>query len=361
MLLTKLEVPSSLNYIAAFVTMSCSLRCSYCINDPAQADHRSDLFPMQNANSHVGLTPDEWITAINRLPVRQDLPISLCGGEPTLFYGNNGLSTIVNNTDNYYDLLTNMGNMKFFEQLRSPQQLQRNSPYPSIRVSWHEAEMNRAYGGISDLVQRCESLSKFGFTVTGSSNTSDVGIYMVAFPENHVPDKQEYENRVPFEVKEFLGTYDGRLYGTYAYPHSTDLVSSGKHHTTIECDCLTFELLVDPMGFIWSCHNFLYTAWANGGLKKEFLELKKQNYNFVDNQGIFKYTPSKPIGHALDPKLELTVLGETRHCDRYGECIGCDTKAKRQHHKEGSEYTGQSNYSSVKIENIKWPLGFKHD
>lgn len=358
MLLPKLKVPDSLNYIGAFVTMSCNLKCSYCINDPEQADHRSELFPMQNASSHIGLTPDEWVQAINRLPVREDLPITLCGGEPTIYYGNSGLSTIVNNTENYYDLLTNMGNMKFFEQLSSPKQLQRNSPYPSIRVSWHESEMNRAYNGISDLVKRCESLSNFGFTVT-DSNTSDVGIYMVAHPSNTKPDASEYAYRVLFGTKEFLGTHEGKLYGTYAYKHSTDLVSSGKHHTTLECDCLTYELLIDPMGFIWSCHNFLYQAWANGGLKKEFFDLKKQSYNFVDNHGIFKYTPSKPIGHILDPKLELTVLGEMRHCDRYGECIGCDTKLKTSHFKEGS--TIQNNYSSVKIENIKWPDGFNND
>jgi len=224
---------------------------------------------MENASSHKGLTPEQWVTAINRLPVKQDLPLTLCGGEPTIYYNGNGLNYILDHTEHYYDLLTNMGHMKFFKNLGSNvKKLQRNSPYPSIRVSWHEEEMNRTWSnGFEELVSRCKQLEDYGFEVSPEQSKSDVGIYMVEFPTNHTPEGAE-NCPVPFETKEFLGIYDGKLYGTYAYPHSTDLVKSGIWPTTLECDCQTNELLIDSFGFIWSCHNYLYNSYIGKGLSE---------------------------------------------------------------------------------------------
>ena len=68
------------NYVAFFLTLSCNLKCPYCIN-------------IHNGGSRVsqahrnGLTAEEWIKAANRLVLRDDLPLTLQGGEPTLHKG----------------------------------------------------------------------------------------------------------------------------------------------------------------------------------------------------------------------------------------------------------------------------------
>ena len=71
--------------------------------------------------------------------------------------------------------------------------------------------------------------------------------------------------RLPFEGKEFLGVYQGALYGHYLYPFSTDLIARGFASQTLRCECQTSELLIDPLGFIWGCHFFLYESWSHGG------------------------------------------------------------------------------------------------
>lgn len=361
--LPELQIPESLSYIGAFVTMSCNLKCSYCINDPEQANHRSELFPMMNAQSHIGLNPEHWLTALARLPKKVDLPITLCGGEPTIYYNGIGLNYIVEYSDHYFDLLTNMSNMRFFRQLgKNAVKLQRNSGYPSIRVSWHEEEMRRTWGedAFNELVARCSMLGDHGFTVSSKQSVSDVGIYMVAHPDNHVPVNAHTNDKVAFDTKDFLGIHNGVLYGNYAYKHSTDLVKNGYWNTTLECKCATNELLIDPMGFVWSCHNYMYNSLASGGLKTQFYELQKKDFTFTENYyTLFADCMNVPIGHILDPLLNLTILSKPKYCNRYGECVGCDTKAKRSHFKDGVGVV--NNYSSVQITDIQWPEGFDNE
>lgn len=360
MTLPKLELPNSLNYIAVFPTFSCQLSCRYCINDPEQTEHRGDIFPIQTIRTHNGLTPKEWITGLSRLPVKQDLPITFGGGEPTIYYGGNGLNEIIDGVPHYVDLLTNIGHMRFFNNIGSNvKKFQRTSPYPGIRVSWHEDEMNRVWGnGFEELVRRCESLAEYGFRVSPEAAKSDVGIYMVLHPDNHLPDPSVWKNKIPFEAKEFLGIHDGELYGTYAYPHSTSLTKLGLWPTTLGCKCLTNELLIDPQGWLHACHLYLYENWSSVRLDSEFARLKEVDYNLADNMSILDGVNLKPIGHILDPKLDLSVLIEARNCYRYGECVGCDTKQKRPHYKDGN-YDPTAKYSSVKITDIQWPEELK--
>jgi len=334
--LPNLELPESLNYIGAFVTMGCNLACKYCINDPEQAAHRDELFPIQSTTVHVGLTPEEWVLGLSRIPSRQDLPVT---------------------TNHYFDMLTNLVSFKPFKNFNFDdiKKFQRDAPYPSIRVSWHEDEMNRIWRnkGFERLVIHCLGLQARGWNVYPDPKDSDVGIYMVAHPSNELPNEKLWKGIIPFETKDFLGIHEGKLYGNYAYPYSTNLVKMDHWPHPLSCKCLTNELLIDPMGIIWPCHLYFYETWARGGLRKEFLELQKQQYQFVDNQHIFKHLKMKPIGHILDPKLELKSLGEQRVCYHYGECVGCDVKSKRAH------YTGEQGYSSVKITDIAWPEELK--
>ncbi len=212
MTLPQLQLPDTLNYVGVFLTLECNLSCSYCINDPQQAGQREVLFPITAKSLRKSLTPAEWVRALNRIPFRQDLPLTLQGGEPTLYWGSKGIGIILSGTPHYFDLLTNFALKPdvFASNLNGQhRKLQRDAPYPSIRVSYHAEEMNRVWhgSGFTELVNRCEALRDFGFNVSPLKAESDVGIYMVAHPQNQVTPEMEstYAGRVPFETKEFLG------------------------------------------------------------------------------------------------------------------------------------------------------------
>lgn len=362
--LPKLDLPESLNYIGVFFTMSCNLSCVYCVNIPDSNQaltNRESIFPIASAKSNKGMSPQQWVMALNRIPNREDLPISAQGGESTLFNGGKGLAEIFKGVDHYFDLLTNMASLSFYKTIEGQQhKLQRKAPYPSIRVSYHQAEMDRVWHGkgFEELVRRCEALRDYGFVVSPDKKVSDVGIYMVNFPTNLTPPDWMWRNKVPFETKEFLGVHEGELYGTYAYQHSTDLISRGIWHETLSCECKTSELLVDPNGFVHSCHQHLYEVWAKGGTTKEFSLLAALNFEFKKfSHNLFSPDSVKPIGHILDAEFVMEDLNQFRVCHDYGKCSGCDVKSKNSRH-QSLDDKGIA-HTSVTIRNVKWPEGIK--
>ncbi len=362
MALSTLQIPDTLNYIGAFLTLECNLNCSYCINDPEQLGRRSTLFPIVGKSSKKNLTPAEWIEALQRIPFRKDLPITLQGGEPMLYFGGQGLGMILSEVPHYFDLLTNFALTPevFARNLKGQHaKLQRDAPYPSIRVSYHADEMNRTWKGrgFAELVDRCEALKDYGFRVSPNKADSDVGIYMVEHPSNGVTPEMEalVQGRVPFEGKEFLGVDGQDLYGHYLYPFSTDLISRGIHTTTLKAECRTTELLIDPMGFVWGCHYFLYEGWSHGGPQKQFAELQAKSYRFKEfGDALFAGQSVGPVGHLLDPEFSMADLEVYRPCTHYGRCIGCDTKIKNDRFQ--SYYDHGVPHTSVKIRNIEMPV-----
>jgi uncharacterized Fe-S cluster-containing radical SAM superfamily protein len=330
--LPMLVLPTSLNYIGAFLTMDCNLNCSYCINDPEQAGDRRAIF-----HDSKTLNPSDWVQIFNRIPVRDDLPITLQGGEPTMYAKGKGIGQIVDHCDHWFDLLTNLSQTpeNFIRNLNGNElAFQRgkimNLPYQSIRVSYHADEMNRTWkNGIDELVRRCEALREYGFQVSADKSKTDVCIYMVAHPSNKLP---EINGDIYFESKPFLGVHDGKLYGDYAYPHSTDLIERDIWPVTLNCECRTSELLIDPLGQVFQCHAYLYNHWLG---KKEF----------------------QPIGSMLDPKFTLESLKHFRECSHYGACIPCDTK--RKNNRFQSLMFNGIEHVSCEIKNIKWPEKFK--
>lgn len=361
MTLSSLQLPNTLNYIGAFLTLECNLNCRYCINDPQQLGQRSSLFPIQPKSVRKGLSPDEWAMALRRIPFSPDLPITLQGGEPTLYWGAKGLGLILEEVPHYFDLLTNLAlQPEVFSRSLNGQhaKLQRDAPYPSIRVSYHANEMDRTWHGrgFAELVSRCEALKDHGFRVSPIKAESDVGVYMVEHPDNAVtPEmKAAYEGRVPFECKEFLGVHDGVLYGHYLYPFATDLIFRGIHPTTLSCECRTTELLIDPMGFVWGCHYYLYDAWSHGGPVDEFASLEADEFRYTRSGAkIFANRPIAPVGHILDPDFTMAALEIYRTCYHYGRCIGCDTKVKNDRFQNYSDRGVP--HTSVKIKNIQMP------
>jgi Radical SAM superfamily len=264
------------NYVAFFLTLACNLRCSYCINL-----HDGGTRVKVAKRSH--LEPDEWITAANRFALRKDLPLTLQGGEPTL---SKAFFPLVRDADPAIamDLMTNL---TFDEELFIREvpvwRFNREAPYAPIRVSYHPGQND-----IQDLIRKTQRLQEAGFRV---------GIYGILHPEKekaeHILEvqKQCLDLGIDFRTKEYLGDYNGQVYGTFRYEGA---VSS---ESLRDCDCRTSEFIVDPAGYLFRCHTDLYEGLA-------------------------------PIGEILDPSLDETVIDRYRECSYFGRCNPCDVKLK---------------------------------
>ena len=281
--LKPIQLPSNFNYIAAFLSFACMLRCSYCINH-----HGGDLVKKR------WMSGEDWIRGLNRIVPRLDLPITLQGGEPTVhkhFY------EIVQGikAEHPIDLLTNLElDPDEFMRRIPPERIKRDSPYASIRVSYHKGQHD-----YEPLLKRVRYLLDHGYSA---------GIWVVDHPDyrehTQMVQKIALDMGIDFRLKEFLGPHNGRNYGTMRYPDAVN-AQELRH-----CDCRTTEFLIDPAGFIFRCHSDLY---AN----------------------------RFPIGHILDenpPKL----LGQWVPCAVLGKCNSCDIKVKNNRFQ-------QFGHSSVEI------------
>ncbi|MFA5863274.1 MAG: radical SAM protein [Phycisphaerae bacterium] len=266
--LKPINLDGAFNYVGVFLTFRCNYQCSYCINKHAGGVRTS---------KH--LSADEWILGLNRLKLRTDLPLSLQGGEPTIHPGFYKIVTGIAKETNL-DLLTNMQfDVDDFRHQVSPERIRRNAPYASIRVSFHPQVMN-----LEETMEKALGLQKLGYSI---------GLFGVLHPrqESIILDAQEKcrQAGLDFRTKDFLGFYNGQLYGEYLYPAALD----GQRHSPVKCK--NSELLIDPSGFIYRCHHDVYK-----GLN--------------------------PIGHILDP--ELRIESKFRECQFFGNCNPCDIKVK---------------------------------
>ncbi|GAB6126610.1 radical SAM protein [Humidesulfovibrio idahonensis] len=263
------------NYVAFFLTLRCNLKCPYCIN---LHDGGS-----RSAMSKRVMEVEDWIRAADRLKLRADLPLTLQGGEPTLYPG---FFRLVNEAraDLKFDLLTNLTfDVAEFIAKVPRERFLREAPYAPIRVSYHPGQND-----IDELVRRYFQLVEAGFRV---------GIYGILHPEkakrDHILETKERCQGlgVDFRTKEFLGEWNGELYGEFKYPGSV----LGQERRT--CRCRTSELLVDPAGLVYKCHSDLLEGRA-------------------------------AYAHVLDADLSAESIDEFRPCESYGECNPCDVKVK---------------------------------
>jgi MoaA/NifB/PqqE/SkfB family radical SAM enzyme len=354
-MLTKTSVPDHINYIGIFLTLGCNLNCSYCINDPIQLGNRKDAFSML---SSTHLTAAQWAQGLNRLENLQQ-PLTLQGGEPTLFFGPERESNFYDlikqlRSDLDIDLLTNLqfDPDKFAEELEtSVGFFKRQAPYPPMRVSYHHEEMQKKAGGLERLVQKIKRLSELGFAVDVEKSKSDIGIYMVEHPEN-IPvfdEAKAYcsQHNISFEGKPFLGVdSQGKLYGQYKYPFSTIL----PENMALNCLCRSTEILVAPSGFIYRCHHDLYESEQKGRLQLPYaIGVGFSFSNFIEeHKGLFRYAP---VSHILAEDLNFSF--QYRPCERFGRCIGCDTKIKNDRF-QSLQDRGLA-HTSVDIKNIEYP------
>jgi len=269
-------IPSTYNYIAVFLTFNCNLACSCCINAYTGINRKREQ-----------LLGEEWVWALSRIVGRQDLPITIGGGEPTLhkdFYAIvNALheAKLKSKIRSDLDLLTNARfNITEFMGCVSPEIFKRSAPYASIRVSYHPETM---YKDI--IIAKVRTLLDNGYRV---------GIWSVNHPhtQHHLSGfGKECDYRgIDFRLKEFLGMSHGKMYGTYKYEHSCD----GKQYNK-KVLCKTSELIIGPEGNVYRCHADLYEQ-------------------------------REPIGNIMDEKFVIEDI--YRPCGRYGECNPCDVKVK---------------------------------
>lgn len=263
------------NYVAFFLTLACNLDCPYCINRHG--------ITATTISSRRHMSADEWIAAADRLALRDDLPLTLQGGEPTL---HQGFFRIVNEVKSEIrmDLMTNlMFDVDAFIANVPVWRFTREAPYAAIRVSYHPGQND-----IDDLVAKTIRLQDAGFRV---------GLYGIEHPDpkirGHILEVQKkcLKLGLDFRLKEFLGEFSGRMYGTFKYP---DCVNGGGLK---QCCCRTTELIADPAGYVYKCHADLYAG-------------------------------RNPIAHILDTDFNEESIDEFRECVFYGTCNPCDVKVK---------------------------------
>ncbi len=292
--LPSVSVTSDCNYIAAFLTMACPYRCSYCINHFETAGRKVPK-PLSGA---------DWVRALSRLSgLERDtgpIPVTLQGGEPSAhpdFY------EIINNTPDRIrlDILTNLS-FDVDEMIArvDPQRLRRDAPYASIRVSYHPSQVQ-----VDELLAKTHRLMEAGFSI---------GVYGVLHPTQaeHILQVQQraLAEGIDFRTKEFLGYHEGRIYGQYKYPEACSL--NGRRTVM----CRTTELLIGADGGVYRCHHDLYEG-------------------------------TSPTGHILD--REFTMSRQFRLCDCFGHCNPCDIKVK-------TNRLQQFGHTSVEIEFIEPPV-----
>ncbi len=269
-----MKVSERYNYVAFFLTLSCNLRCKYCINLHGHA--------RRLALTATHMRGEQWVKAVDRLSLRDDLPLTLQGGEPTLhkdFYW------IVNEAkpEIKMDLLTNLSfDVDEFIANVPRWRFLRNAPYAPIRVSYHPGQ-----NSIDELKKKARCLMDAGFRV---------GIYGIEHPDqgkrDHIFKVRDecLQAGIDFRTKEFLGDWQGTLHGTFRYEGAI----AGPRR---DCECRGSELLVGPDGSVFRCHADLYHTRSS-------------------------------IGHILDESFSIAELEVFRSCSFFGECNPCDVKVK---------------------------------
>ena len=160
----EINLPKSYKYIAVLLTMRCNLNCSFCLNS-----FSSDHF---NRKDFKEIKGEEWVYGLNKIKSRLEVPVTFSGGEPFL---HKDFIYILKNLkeDIKIDILTNLhwgekGIEKFISEI-NPKRINRDSPYPAIRASYHPEQM----GSGEELIKNAKKLRSAGF---------NIGIYSVQYP-----------------------------------------------------------------------------------------------------------------------------------------------------------------------------------
>jgi sulfatase maturation enzyme AslB (radical SAM superfamily) len=266
-----IDVPEEYAYVGVFLTLRCNFTCKYCINEKSG----------KLVRARAELTTEQWIETLNNLKIRDDVPITIGGGEPTV---HKDFFKIISKINHPIDLLTNLefDIIKFIHNVDPVSMYDPdNEAYKSIRVSFHPEFME-----IDETIAKAVALQEAGF---------NIGILPINHPENTEANLQICEegrkNQIYIFIKDFLGEYKGQMVGHYKYPHGL----MGKNAVNRMVQCRTQELLIAPNGNVFGCHRDLYTN-------------ENATTNITDE----------------DPDIDYAY----HLCDKFGYCNPCDLKLK---------------------------------
>ena len=289
-LLSEVLLPLQTDYVGVYLTNRCFLKCSYCLTNINE--------PFINRSAGVELDPVSWIQGLNRLRVPEGVPLTLQGGEPFLYPG---IWELLSHIQHKVDILTALPpqvTVERFRKLGSLDWNRRVSPYPTIRVSFHQGQNDPRV-----LIRRIKELQE----ECGLS----IGLYHIDHPAyKELIQSVRAEARaegIEFRTKAFLGAYQGKMYGEYKYPEACQ--GKGVLRENVWCRNTVFP--IGPDGSIYKCHADLYAVRSHlalGNIRDEALQLKHQH----------------------------------RACSFYGLCSPCDIKVKTNH-------LQQFGYTSVDI------------
>ena len=268
--LPDINLPSSYNYVAAFLTLRCNRACPYCINRHGEFKQPKEM------------DAGDWVRGLRRIQTRNDLPVTFQGGEPTIHKDFYALANQLHIEGKYLDVLTNgEWSLYDFEQEINTEIFKREAPYASIRVSYHGQTGN----DLAVLISKVQYLQNHGYSVglwgLSNQNTQQVANLCKGLG-------------IDFRVKEYLDD----KHGTYKYPRAVG--SSLVKHV----HCKPSELLIAPDGRIYRCHADLY---ASRGSIAHILDtnIKFPGYLACDNFG--QCNP-------CDVKNKTNRLQEKGHC-----------------------------------------------
>jgi len=255
-----------LNYIGVFLTFKCRLGCEYCINRFGGLKARQEL------------APSEWMEVLKGVQTREDLPITLQGGEPTEYVGFYDLVMRLHQKGHRIDLLTNGAfDLDEFLANTTPEMFKRKAPYASIRFSFHKNTDEFC------LTTKAHILQNRGYSV---------GIWGLGHP-----DMKKRNAKVAWQCREFGLDYREKEYldekhGTYKYP---DAITGLKK---IMVRCYPSEMLFAPNGEQYPCHHFLYRGDDSSALCLN-------DYVMCSHYGLC---------NPCDIKLKTNRLQESGHC-----------------------------------------------
>lgn len=274
----RMKLPETYNYVGVYLTWACQLRCEYCLNRQWGAQTGKNV-----------VRSDEWVVALSRLELPEDIPLTFQGGEPTLHPEFYEIVAGVPKSTNI-DLLTNgMFNVHEFMSHISPERMKRKSKYASIRFSYHPG-----YTNIHGLLTTMTLMQQRGYSV---------GVWAV----NHPQDRHKlsvfrelcHSARLDFRTKDYLGYYNGRLCGKYKYKGAFN----GKDKTV---RCRIREVIVGPMLDIYRCTGDLYANRTPIG------SLLDSDYTIDD---IYRLCTHFGTGCAFcDMKIKFDRFQQTGHC-----------------------------------------------
>lgn len=280
-------IPQNYDYVGVYLTDKCYLSCPYCITR-----HHGAQF---GQIAYDYLTPEEWITALNRFVLPEGIPITLQGGEPFLYKGIWQLLEGVNHKVDIMTALPPFLTRKHFEDLVTLDWNKREAPYPTIRVSYHKGQND-----YKELIERIAELQ----------DILSIGLYYLEHPgmADEIDAVRDYAEKYDVELraKEFLGEYKADIYGTFKYQDAARGERLGARVM-----CKNTVVPIAPDGMVYRCHSDLY-------------------FNRRD----------LAIGNILDSSCPLPIA--YLPCDNYGLCSECDVKIKTNH-------LQQYGYTSVDI------------